>query len=271
MTTALLRPIATPAERGWWAKAQAAARYEYLMQVRRPAVWLVVVGLIALRSSSPWPPELSAGITDHGTLVGDWAMNVMMLAPIGVGAMLADRVRRESRLDLDDLLASTPTGIGPRLWGKALGATAATITPVALFWAALLAYLASGHGISVVPVGLEAFAAMILPGLLFISAFSLTVPHLIGPPLYRLGLVGYWFWGNMVGPRYGIPTLAGTPFEAIGEYPGGAWFHAHMFDAADRGAHADTANAILSIAFLLIAALVALGVTHYVLNRRSPS
>ncbi|TJZ97408.1 hypothetical protein [Actinacidiphila oryziradicis] len=270
MTTVLNRPVPVVGDRGWWAKTAGAARYEYLMQVRRPAVWLVVVGLIALRSSAPWPPELGS-VTVHSTLVAEWAMNFTMLCPIGVGAVLADRARREACLGLCDLLGSTPAGIGPRWWGKAIGATAATITPVALCWAALLAYLAAQHGASVLPVGIEVFAAVILPGLIFISACSLTIPFLIGAPLYRLGLVGYWFWGNMVGPRYGIPTPAGTPFEAIGEYPVGAWFHGHMFDAADRGVHADTANATVSIAFLLISALVVLVVTHLVLNRRSQS
>jgi len=273
MTAVLERTAPPPSaqtDQGWWAKTRAAARYEYLMQVCRPAVWVVVIGLIALRCSSPWPVNLGS-ITDHATLVGDWTYDFTMLGPIGVGAVLADRIQRESRLELTDLLTSTPTGIGPRLWGKAIGAAAATITPFALSWAALLSYLAAKHGAGVIPVGIAAFVAIILPGLIFISAFSLTVPLLIGAPLYRLGLVGYWFWGNMVGPDYGIPTPAGTPFEAIGEYPAGAWFHGAMFDATERGVTASTANAVISIAFLLLAALAALATTHYVLNQRSPS
>lgn len=270
MTTVLRRTAPPTTTQGWWAKTVAAARYEYLMQVHRPAVWLVVIGLIALRCSRPFPPDFTS-TTDHATLVADWAINFTMLTPIGVGAVLADRAQREARLELNDLLTSTPTGIGPRLWGKAIGAGAATITPVALCWAALLGYLAAGRGAGVVPVGLEVFAAVILPGLVFISACSVTIPFLTGPSLYRLGLFGYWIWGNMVGPRYGIPTPAGTPFEAIGEYPSGAWFHGVMFDATERGVHATTADAALSIAFLLLAALAGLATTHFVLSRRSPS
>lgn len=275
MTAVLTAPPTSAQTRGWWAATVAAARYEYLMQVRRPGVWLVVVGLIAMRCSSPWPPVQIATTTDHVQLVGDWAINFTMLCPIGVGAVLADRVRRESRLELTDLLTSTPAGIGPRLWGKAIGAGAATITPVALCWAALLAYLAAGHGpangTAVIPVGIEAFALVILPGLVFITACSLTIPFLTGPVLYRLGLVGYWIWGNMIGPKYAIPTPAGTPFEAIGEYPDGAWLHAYTFAARERGVAASTGDAVLSIAFLLLAALAALAITQFVLNRRSPS
>lgn len=269
--TAVLEPAATPmTAQGWWAKTRATARYEYLMQVRRPAVWLVVIGLIALRSSSPWPINIGS-VTDHATLVGDWTYNFTMLGPIGVGAVLADRIGRESRLELSDLLASTPTGIGPRLWGKAVGAGAAAMTPFALCWAALLGYLTAKNGVGVIPVGIAAFVVIMLPGLIFVSAFSVTVPLLIGAPLYRLGMFGYWVWGNMIGPRYGIPTPAGTPFEAIGEFPAGAWFHSVVWDAGERGVGTTGADAVISIAFLLLAALAALATTHYVLNRRSPS
>ncbi|WP_225850892.1 hypothetical protein [Streptomyces sp. HPF1205] len=270
MTTVLQRTAPPTAAHGWWAKTVAAARYEYLMQVRRPAVWLVVIGLIALRCASPFPPGFTSA-TDHATLLADWADNFVMLCPIGVGAVLADRVRRESRLELNDLLTSTPTGIGPRLWGKAVGAGAATITPVAVAWLGLLGYLTAQRGAGVIPVGLAAFAAVILPGLVFVSACSVTVPYLTGPVLYRLGLFGYWVWGNMVGPRYGIPTPAGTPFEAIGEYPSGAWFHGTLFDARQRGITPTSGEAVLSIAFLLLMALAALAITQLVLTKRSPS
>ncbi|WP_042397310.1 hypothetical protein [Streptacidiphilus carbonis] len=270
MTAVLERTAPPTAAQGRLAKTVAAARYEYLMQVRRPAVWLVVLALITLRCASPFPPGFTS-TTDHATLVADWAFNFIMLCPIGVGAVLADRARREARLELNDLLTSTPTSIGPRLWGKAIGAGAATITPVAVAWVGLLGYLTAQRGAGVIPVGLAAFAAIILPALLFVAAYSVTIPYLTGPALYRLGLFGYWIWGNMVGPRYGIPTPAGTPFEPIGEYPSGAWFHGVMFDAKQRGVHATGGEAVLSISFLLLAALAALAITHYVLSRRSPS
>ena len=271
MTTTVLQRTAPPtAARGGWAKTVAAARYEYLMQVRRPAVWVVVIGLIALRCASPFPPGFTS-TTDHGTLVADWAFNFIMLCPIGVGAVLADRVRRESRLALSDLLTSTPTGIGPRLWGKAIGAGAATITPVVVAWVGLLGFLTNQRGAGVIPVGVAAFAAIILPGLVLVVACSVTVPYLTGPVLFGLGLFGYWIWGNMVGPRFGIPTPAGTPFEAIGEYPAGAWFHGTLFDARQRGITPTGGEAVLSIAFLLLMALAALVITQLVLTRRSPS
>ena len=95
-----------------------------------------------------------------------------------------------------------------------------------------------------IPLGVRTFgSALARPSLRF-SAFSLAVTLLIGAPLYRLAFIGYWLWGNLVGPQYGIPTLW-NPFDAIGEYPVGAWFHGHMFDAADRHVHASTGDALL--------------------------
>ncbi|MEY9947063.1 hypothetical protein [Kitasatospora sp. GAS1066B] len=269
MTAVLQRTAPPTAAQGWWAKTVVAARYEYLMQVRRPAVWVVVLALIALRCASPFPPGFTS-TTDNTFLVADWAGN-FMLCPIGVGAVLADRVRRDSRLGLSDLLTSTPTGIGPRLWGKAIGAGAASTTPVVIAWVGLLGYLTAQRGAGVIPVGLGAFAAIILPALVFVAACSVTVPYLTGPVLYRLGLFGYWIWGNMVGPRFGIPTPAGTPFEAIGEYPAGAWFHGTLFDARQRGITPTGGEAVLSIAFLLLVGLAVLVMTQLVLTRRSPS
>jgi hypothetical protein len=227
--------------------------------------------LVALRSVRPWPPTLHIGTTPLSPLVGDWAMDFGMLAPIGVGAMLADRGRRESRLHLDDLLWSTPTGFGPRWWGKAVGASAATITPVLVAWLGLLGYLTVERGPGVIGVGLGAFAAAILPGLILVSAMSITVPLLIGAPLYRLAFIAYWFWGNLVGPSYHIPTLSGTPFEALGEYPVGAWFHGSMFDATDRNVTPTTADALLNIVALLVVAAATLIIAQIVISKRSQS
>jgi ribosomal protein S18 acetylase RimI-like enzyme len=71
-----------------------------------------------------------------------------------------------------DLLGSAPSGPGPRWWGKAIGATAATLTPVACAWAVLMIYLAIVRGAGVIPLGIASFAAVILPGMLFVAAIA---------------------------------------------------------------------------------------------------
>ena len=243
-----------------------AARYEYLMQVRRPAIW--AVSFLLVLAAAKGPGHLGAH-PSLGNVTASWAITFNLFAPLGVGVLLADRARRETRLGLNDLLGSTPAGLGPRWWGKALGATAATITPIACYWIALLTDLATSRGAAVIPVGLAAFVAVTLPGLLFVAACSLAIPLLTGPALYRVGFIGYWFWGNLLNTkRIPIPTLAGTPFEAIGEYASGGWFGGKTFEAPNRGIHPDPALAAANVAFLVVAALAILAIAHLALNRR---
>jgi ABC-2 type transport system permease protein len=243
-----------------------AARYEYRMQVRRPAIWIVSVLLIVAAAEGPGHMSPGASL---GDLTASWAVTFNLFAPLGVGVLLADRGRREARLRLDDLLGATPAGFGSRWWGKALGAGAATITPVLCCWLVLLTALAVRDGAAVELVGLGAFAAVALPGLVFVVACSIAIPTLIGPGLYRVGFIGYWFWGNLLNTkRLPIPTVAGTPFEAIGEYASGGWFGGKTFEAPNRGLHPDPALAAVNVIFLIVAALVVLAVTHLVLTRR---
>ena len=119
------------------------------------------------------------------------------------------------------------------------------------------------------PLGLAAFAAVILPGLIFVSAFALSVPLLTGAPLFRVGFTGYWFWGNLTPPNF-VPTLAGTPFEPVGEYASGGWFGGRLIQALARGVHPGPGQAAVSVAVVLTAALIALAVPRLV-ARRSPS
>jgi hypothetical protein len=249
----------------------AVVRYEFLMQVRRPAVWIVqlgLVGLVLLTAGASGPLQLRPGAPLPAVLA-TWALAVSMVTPLGAGLLLADRGRRERRLGVGALLDATPAGPGVRWWGKAIGATAATITPVALSWAGLTVYLAATHGAAAIPLGLAAFAAVALPGLLFVAAFSLAVPLLTGSPLYRVLFAGYWFWGNLTPPNF-VPTLAGTPFEPVGEYASGGWFGGHLLQTVARGIHPGPGQAAFSVAVVLAAALAALAVPP-VLARRSAS
>jgi hypothetical protein len=249
-----------------WTSTLGVARYEYLMQVRRPAIWVVSVLLILAAAKGPGRLSAHVSLSD---LTASWAVTFNLFAPLGVGVLLADRARRESRLGLDDLLWSTPAGLGPRWWGKAVGASAATITPIFLCWIVLLIDLATSRGLGAIPIGLGAFAAVALPGLLFVASCSLVIPLLIGPALYRVGFIGYWFWGNLLNTkRLPVPTVAGTPFEAIGEYASGGWFGGKTFEAPNRGIHLDPALATVNVAFLIGAALAVLAVAHIVLTRR---
>src|SRR5260370_19208210 len=63
------------------------------------------------------------------------------------------------------------------------------------------------------------FVLIVLPGLLFVAAFSIACPAILWVPLYEFLFVGYWFWGNALSPtRTGIQTLSQTILTPIGTY-----------------------------------------------------
>ena len=248
-----------------------AARYEYRMHLRRPAVWIVeltLIGLVFLGAGPRHPMHLGAD-TPVAALIGGWALTFNLLLPLGVGILLADRGRRERRLGIDELLDATPTGRGLRWWGKALGVTAAAATPIACAWVVLLTVVAISRGPAVVPLGIAAFAGVILPGLMFVAAFSLAVPLVTGPALFRVLFIGYWFWGNLLSPSFAIPTLSGTIIEPLGEYASAGWFGGMTLTATERGVEPDGMLAAASVAVLLATSVGVLLLAHVTRARRS--
>ncbi len=193
----------------------AVARYEFRMQIRRPAVWLVLgaLGLYMLRLLID---SLQLGVTS-GNETPAWAWLLQVLFPIGVGVLLADRFPRDRRTGVGELLNTAPPGETTRLVGKYLGATAATIGPMFLVYTAGVLWIATHYPdpgaalVSAVP----AFALINLPGLLFVAAYSVCCPIVMPVPLYQFLYVGYWFWGNLMPPSI-MPTLRDTWLAPIG-------------------------------------------------------
>lgn len=187
------------------------------------------------------------------------------MLPLGYGLMLADRLARDRRLRVFELLESQPGGGWPRLLGKYLGSVSASTLPV------LLLYL---YGVTVIMTRWQAgpllplqslllFAVILLPGLLFVASFSLGCPAFMPVPLYQVLFVGYWFWGNALSPSAGIPTLTGTPLM-----PSGAYVAAGIFSVSGPGAvhNATQPLGFLSLALLLAGAAGALAITRRILR-----
>ncbi len=109
-----------------------AVRYEFLMQVRRPALWVVVavfclsLGIVTL---TPWGPFRHAGLTTSQT-VANWALSLQFLHPVAAGVLLADRVPRDGRTKASELLEASSSSPAGRFLGKYFGATLATLTPL---------------------------------------------------------------------------------------------------------------------------------------------
>lgn len=241
--------------------------YEFRMQVRRRAVWiaitLIALGLLGLGSRTPDMQNTLSHLSRFPllTVLVTWTNAISLLLPIGVGVMLADRLPRDRRYKVDELFTSMHGALSARLVGKYLGATLATILPMLIFYLIGVGFITyQTHNILAIPLSLETFVVILLPGLLFISAFSLACPALIWVPLYQFLFVGYWFWGNIFPPGKGIPTLSYTILTPIGGFISDGFYRAGIFD----GYHATPMQAIESVVALLsITVLVMIALWGY--------
>ena len=148
-----------------------------------------------------------------------WAHIINTVFPLGVGIILADRVRRDRRTRVEELLATTPAQVSARILGKYLGCTGATLIPIGGFYLFGICLLAlHHHSLLTFVQAILVFLITILPGIMFISAFALTCPVFMPIPLYWFLFLGYWFWGNLLPPSSGIPSLSSTIFTPLGGY-----------------------------------------------------
>ncbi|HEY7908325.1 MAG TPA: hypothetical protein VIC60_05595 [Thermomicrobiales bacterium] len=242
-----------------------AMRYEFRMQIRRPAVWitLLIMSLICFTGlRNPWHYGTR---TPLDTVIGEWAVVVNAFLPIGFGILLTDRLVRDRRLHVDELLDTATTSLGARLWGKYLGATLATIAPMFLVYLAGIGYVVAKWGdLRVAPLALAAFAAVNVPGLLFVAAFSVAMPVVVWVPFYQFLFIGYWFWGNLLSPTYGIPTLSDTPLTPLGGWAAAGLFHSQ----GTFGREITAWQGAVSIALLLVGAALPIIAAQWYLRRR---
>lgn len=203
----------------------AVARYEFRMQLRRPAVWVVLAVACAFLTYRMLAGEGGKGAPPPGLSV-EWPAILRAAAhrsilenfflPLAFGILLADRMPRDRRLNTAELLDSTPLTPAARLWGKLVGAGAATALPIFAYAMAVTGYFAATGGTpGFLAAGPLAFVAITLPALAFAGAFSIACTEVIWTPLYMLLFTGYWFWGNLVGPN-AVPTLSCTLLSPVG-------------------------------------------------------
>lgn len=251
-------------------------RYEFLMQIRKRSLWissLLIVLLLVVTQGDRGPRYLPADLPAR-EVMGTWALLLSILLPVGFGMALADRLVRDRRLGVTNLLDSLPAGTSARLTGRYLGSAAATGVPglVAMFVAAGFEF-ADRRDPALLLWAPVAFALVLLPGLAFVAAFALTVPLLVSAPLFRVLFVGYWFWGNMLPPAM-MPSLTGSLLTPLGDYPASWLLDEPVLYAGAHGwlgflrPDPDAAAAALSIVLLLLLSLAPLALTGTLLSRR---
>src|SRR5579871_618586 len=255
-----------------------AFRYEYRMQIRRVSVW-VVLGLLCLLIFGIWSlggnAELHGYFTsgregipvhwvppDPRSAVLDWVQFLGLFVPLGIGLVLADRLARDKRTRVDQLLDTAEGSPSARLTGKFLGSTLATLTPLLIMYFALVAYMVqqTGQFTTIVPLAVAGFAAVLLPAALFVAGFSVTLPLILRVPVYQFLFTGYWFWANLMSPKIGIPSIVGTMLNAAGPWAQEGIFN---YNWTFLRLNATPAQGYLSIALLSglgLAAVLGMGV-----------
>jgi ABC-2 type transport system permease protein len=250
-----------------WSVLLGTARYEFMMQIRRPAIWIAFalfsLSLLAI-GIVPWNPATNE--LALRSLVANWSLAVQFFFPLAFGILLADRFPRDRRLHIDEMIDATPGRLAPRFVGKFAGTVLATLVPVAGVYSAGIAYIVLNRGEpAAVWLGLAAFATINLPGLLFVAAFSLAAPVLLWLPLYQFLFTGYWFWGNLLPPwpESGsvIPTLSHTLLTPFGEYMASGFFGTRQTMVV-----ATAAQGMLSLALLLAMGALALVAGYWCLR-----
>lgn len=235
-----------------------ATNYEFRMQVRRLALWLtfMLLGMIFIIYHQPWFRPITSPVND--ALVY-WAGEMQMLLAIAAAILLADRLPREHRTHVDELHTTFANPLSARLLGKFVGSTLATLLPMVVVYGVGVGYILNRwHVLSAWPVALASFAALIVPGVLFVGALSIACTALLSLPLYQLAFVLYWFWGNLLPPEIGIPTISDTMLTPIGSYTCSGLFNQGSRElVCGTGLHGITPlQGVESIALLIGSSLV---------------
>ncbi|GCE18481.1 ABC transporter permease [Dictyobacter kobayashii] len=243
-----------------------AFKYEFLMQVRRPWLW-ITMGLIQLiilgfmfRTPGVIPMIQHLKNAPLLATTAYWTNIVNYLLPVAVAILIADRLPRDKRTHVGEILTTLPGSSAARLWGKYLGSTLATLLPILIFYSVgILVIFVQTLNAEVFLFSIATFATIILPGMLLVGAAATALPAIIWVPLFQFLFVGYWFWGNLYKPR-GIPTLSNTLLTPAGGYMSRGFFGVTVFPV-------DQANALQGIESMLLllglAALIMLALHGY--------
>jgi ABC-type transport system involved in multi-copper enzyme maturation permease subunit len=226
----------------------AAARYELRMQLRKPAIWIATVLPFAVFALFAALGSDSTGLSQYRyeTSPKVWMVEALgwftPLLPMVFGIVLADRLVRDRKLGVAPLLDVTPAGRGARLAGKYLGACAATAVPVALIYLGVaLAFAVWRARPAALLWGLATFAAIVVPLLLLVGAMSFVGPLLMPTPLFRVLVVGVWFWAGSAEVDSQLPSLAGTVLSLTMDYP------LKVFFGSDNASAGPAAGAALNV------------------------
>ena len=255
-------------------------RYEFLMQLRRKALWIgyLILGTVLLtvvigsfvnqvgHSSSAGAPPYS-----RADILIQWTIGCQFILIPGAGLLLADRTPRDRRSKVIELFWTAPAPTWARLLGKYLGAVVATMLPIlVIYLAGVSRLMLTWHNADILPLAPATFLAMVVPPLFFVGAFSIACTTLLWPPLYQFLFIGYWLWTSL-NPGAAIPTLDGTLLSPAEGYVVTGFFHFAAYAPVDKGFYPASSVwlGLANIGVLLACAAVALLGAWWVLVRQA--
>jgi ABC-2 type transport system permease protein len=234
------------------------------MQLGKRSVWIAsgLLGALFLWQVLNIRRSPSDPVGTTAQNVAGYALALNLYAGAVFGCLLADRLIRDRRLGVVEVLDATPAGFGTRLAGKYLGTIAACLVPLLGIWVIGLARLATELPAGATfGYGMAAFAVIEIPGLLFVAALALASTTLLGGPLFRVLFVGYWLWNIL--PAEVVPGPSGTLLTPSGDvartglFGIGGTFTALNHQVASRADAVASIGLVLAIAVLVLAALAA--------------
>ena len=202
-------------------------RYEYLMQIRRPGLWVSMIVLLGL--------FLLFGILDAGHLPAEalndpWKLgatlmfDMNLLAPVAAGILVADRFPRDRQTGMRELIGSSLPSSRSLLFGKYFGSLLAVLTvPLLLMLLAMMALAVEIHQTGFLLTTPLALLVCMLPAWMFAVVWSLAFPLVMRLRLYQVLFAGFWMWAVAV-PRSRLPTINQTILSVNGEYARQAFF-----------------------------------------------
>lgn len=203
-------------------------RYEYVMQVRRPGLWLsltILVGLFLLFGIKSAPQVATQVANDPWKLGSALLADMNLLAPVAAGILVADRFPRDRLTGMSELIGSSLPSRLALVFGKYLGSLLAVLTPPLLvLLLALTAIALQIHQASFLLVTPLALLICLLPAWMFAVVWSLAFPLVMQLRLYQVLYAGFWMWSVAV-PRSRLPTINQTLLSVNGDYARMAFFY----------------------------------------------
>ncbi|HEY7022499.1 MAG TPA: hypothetical protein VH349_15385 [Ktedonobacterales bacterium] len=206
--------LAQPQRPGQWPAFGAVLRYEFLMQIRRVAFWIIfavgaIVPVIQFFNPQNFTHDANLAISQHSVVIIE-ITDIAGLVALATGVLLAGRVQRDRSLRVEEILKSARPTPMTRLFGKYAGATLASFIPAALLTALGTSVLVARYqDPNVIPLALAVAALTIIPATLFVGSFAIACGTFMWAPLFQFLFLGYWLW-EQLDPKGSIPTLNGT-------------------------------------------------------------